>query len=613
MKPRTEAIRSYAQQEYATTPIGKDAVSILKIASPPNRIWDLRRGDDDDNRTSPYGGAGHLVLSTALEFNYLKAPIGFLFLVIVPAILVGIAPSVLYTYGHWMFQAAASTGRSPIPALALLAALVGAALWIGRPLVALAFKEFWHLHYTLVFPMFVALRELLLTIVQGFRRSSMTPEQINQTRRLGTILATLLFGGLALALAIRVEFAVGLRLVDVERVRPLEVVKAALGNAAVVFGLSTAAASLYWLLREFTFRGAVLDWTPDPTPLETAKVRIVHLSDLHLVGDRFGCRMETGTYGPRGNRSIRNALRRLDAIHALNPVDRVVVTGDVTDAGTRAEWLEFLDLLRSHPELRSRMSFVPGNHDVNIVDRTNAGRLDLPWSASQSLRKLRVVLTLDAVQGDRTHVVNRASGQVGALLKDYLREGDRMELLRSLAQRGTWRGRWEMAKVWDAMFPLVELGRDHDSYGVILLNSNAPSHFSLTNAIGVVDPPQLRALKSILQNSPGRAWIILLHHQVVEYPVTSISLRDRIGLALVNAPDVMAAITPYASHILVLHGHRHRDWIGTRGDVVLCSAASAALGSDAEEHFRGCFRIHELAFGNDGSMRLARTERLQSA
>ena len=183
---------------------------------------------------------------------------------------------------------------------------------------------------------------------------------------------------------------------------------------------------------------------------------MAHLSDLHFVGERYGYRMEAGTHGPRGNRCIRSALRKLAAMHASTPLDRVLVTGDITDAGTRAEWAEFIDLLRNYPELRARLSFVPGNHDVNIVDRTNPGRFDLPWSAGQSLRKLRVVLALDAVQGDRAHVVDRASGALGPSLKDYLREGGRVERLRALAQRGTMRGRWEMAKVWDAIFPLVE-------------------------------------------------------------------------------------------------------------------------------------------------------------
>jgi hypothetical protein len=193
-----------------------------------------------------------------------------------------------------------------------------------------------------------------------------------------------------------------------------------------------------------------------------------------------------------------------------------LLTGDITDAGTRAEWAEFIDLLRGYPELRARLSFVPGNHDMNIVDRTNPGTLDLPWSTGQLLRKLRVVLALDAVQGDRSHVVDHASGALGPSLKDYLRERGRVELLRRW-RNAALRGRWEIAKIWDAIFPLVELAPADDGYGLILLNSNAPSHFLLTNAIGIVNRSQLNALKSILRNSPRRAWMILLHHQVVEY------------------------------------------------------------------------------------------------
>jgi 3',5'-cyclic AMP phosphodiesterase CpdA len=579
------------------------------------RIWDLRRGDDDDNRTSPHGrGLRSIVLSTLLEFNPLKASIGFLALIIAPALLVGIAPSIVVTYGRLTFHKLTLAGSYPIVALVSLAVLVGAALWIGRPLLALAVDYFWHLHYTLVVPILVALRELLRAGAERFPGRAITSEQLNRRRRLGTVLAALLLAAGGLALALTVEVSIGLQLVDVERVQPWAVARAALGNAAVILGLSTVVESLYWLWRELTINGPALDWVPNPSKAESSVARVAHLSDLHLVGERYGYRMEAGTHGPRGNRCIRNALRKLAAINALTPLDRVLLTGDITDAGTRAEWAEFIDLLRSYPELRARLSFVPGNHDMNIVDRTNPGTLDLPWSTGQSLRKLRVVLALDAVQGDRSHVVDHASGALGPSLKDYLREGGRAELLRALAQRGTLRGRWEMAKIWDTMFPLVEPAPDDDGYGLILLNSNAPSHFLLTNAIGIVNRSQLSALKSILRNSPRRAWMILLHHQVVEYPVASISLRYRIGLALVNAPDVLAAIAPYASRVLILHGHRHTDWIGTCGDVVLCSAPSASLGSShGAEKYRGSFHVHEIASGADGGIRLITTERVKVA
>ena len=88
--------------------------------------------------------------------------------------------------------------------------------------------------------------------------------------------------------------------------------------------------------------------------------------------------------------------------------------------------------------------------------------------------------------------------------------------------------------------------------------------------------------------------------------MASISLTDRIGLALVNAPDVLAAIAPHASRCLVLHGHRHRDWIGTCQNVVLCSAPSVTMGSQWEKT-RGSFHVHEFALGAGGGIRLTAT------
>src|SRR5262249_14969276 len=285
------------------------------------------------------------------------------------------------------------------------------------------------------------------------------------------------------------------------RIHPRAVVKAALINAAIVFGFSTAVASLFWLAQEVTLTGLIVDWTPQPLNERSPEIRIAHLSDLHIVGKRYGYRMGAGARRPRGNECIVRALRQLEALQAHQPVDRVLVTGDITDAETRAEWAEFIDLLRDYPKLRRRLSFVPGNHDVNVVDRTNPGRMDLPWSASQSLRKLRTLLALDMVQGERAYVVDHTSGNLALSLHDYLREGSRAERLRSLAEHGSLRGRWEMARVWNAIFPLVEPPVEGRNYGVILLDSNARTHLSLTNAIGFITPDQLRALKAVLKSN----------------------------------------------------------------------------------------------------------------
>ena len=77
-----------------------------------------------------------------------------------------------------------------------------------------------------------------------------------------------------------------------------------------------------------------------------------------------------------------------------------------------------------------------------------------------------------------------------------------------------------------------------------------------------------------------------------------------------NAPDVLSAIAPRAANVVILHGHRHRDWIGTKGELVLCSAPSVALGSVDDGLFRGSFHVNELALTGTAGMRLASLERV---
>jgi 3',5'-cyclic AMP phosphodiesterase CpdA len=578
-----------------------------------SRIWDMRCGDAGDNRTSPYSrGFWRLVLSAVLEFNILKASVAFLALVVSPALLIGLAASLLFSLGGLTLGTAGFGRNHPLIVLAALTLLVAIAFWRGRSLLSRAVDYYWDLHYTLVFPMFVALRETVRIVAERVPGRPKTPQQLHRRRRAGSVAAALIFAAAGGALAWRVGLSFGLYLVKAGQIRPWTATASVLKNAAAILGIATVIESMFWLWRELTLGGAVLDWNPSAADAGPGNIRVAHLSDLHVVGERYGYRMESGTAGPRGNQCVQSALRELSAIHASIPIERVLVTGDVTDAGTRAEWAEFLDLLRDHPELRTRLSFVPGNHDLNIVDRSHPALLDLPWSADQALRKLRVLLALDEIQGDRARLVERASGKLGPLLGDYLRKDGRLALLRDLARRGSRRGRRELASTWNAIFPLVEPA-GHDGYGLILLNSNARTHFSLTNAIGVVDRPQLAALRSILRNSLSQGWLILLHHQIVEYPLTSISLRDRIGLALINAPDLLATLAPHARRILVFHGHRHRDWIGDCDGLVLCSAPSVALGSYGSEKYRGSFYIHEMAFEKSGDLRLTTAERVEVA
>jgi hypothetical protein len=147
------------------------------------QIWDLRRGDDDDDRTNPHGrGLRSLVFSALLEFNYLKAPMGFLSLFIGPALLIGIVPSIAIEYGRLMLHAPALAGGSRIVTPVVFLVLGAIAFWLGRSLLAVTWNNLGHLHYTLVLPIFVVVRELLRAAAEKFRGRPMTPEQLDRRR-----------------------------------------------------------------------------------------------------------------------------------------------------------------------------------------------------------------------------------------------------------------------------------------------------------------------------------------------------------------------------------------------------------------------------------------------
>src|SRR5262249_35866249 len=170
---------------------------------------------------------------------------------------------------------------------------------------------------------------------------------------------------------------------------PRVLASVALANSVVLLAAYVAAAALGWAIADATMDQPrdLDDFSPHADGQRTW--RIAHLSDLHVVGERYGFRIESGRAGPRGNERVRKLFARLDAIHASNPLDTILNTGDLTDAGRSGEWAEFLDILAEHPALAGRVFALPGNHDLNVVDRANPARLDLPTSPKKRLREMR--------------------------------------------------------------------------------------------------------------------------------------------------------------------------------------------------------------------------------
>jgi 3',5'-cyclic AMP phosphodiesterase CpdA len=301
-------------------------------------------------------------------------------------------------------------------------------------------------------------------------------------------------------------------------------------------------------------------------------------------------------------------MARLAAIHAADPLDVVLVTGDMTDAGRASEWAEFLDVIARHPDLAARTVVLPGNHDVNIVDRANPARLDLPFSPGKRLRQMRTLSAMAAVQGERVHVITDA-GKPGATLNEALQP--HRQKIAAFADYGGLRRAAELVGLFEDQFPMLLPPDGEDGLGVLILNSNADTHFSFTNALGLVSVEQTRRTTAALRAFPKAGWIVALHHHLIEYPMPVAKFSERIGTALVNGSWFVRLLKPFAARVVIMHGHRHIDWTGACGDLKIISAPSPVMGF--RDSSPSCFLIHALAKGSNGQLHLLPPEKIEIA
>jgi hypothetical protein len=98
---------------------------------------------------------------------------------------------------------------------------------------------------------------------------------------------------------------------------------------------------------------------------------------------------------------------------------------------------------------------------------------------------------------------------------------------------------------------------------------------------------------------------------LLEYPMPVATFSERVGTALVNGSWFVRKLRPFAARIVIMHGHRHIDWIGACGALKIMSAPSPVMGAtdDAPTHFH----IHTLSAGLDGRLYLLPPEYIEIA
>jgi predicted MPP superfamily phosphohydrolase len=571
------------------------------ISSP---LVDPRRGDIEDDAASPdqrslFAIAGSLLAEISLP----KLLFAWSILLLLPAMSLGLTPLVATA---WLAVASEHVlALTELGAVLVMVAVIVTG-WVGwRLLLRIAEVNFWSLNALAVQPGYALCREALRHIAERLfpRYSAAGRARLHAISSAG---AGIIVCGCAALVAIFAWPAsrwIG-NVADLAILHRLVV--PVLANSIVLVSGYLAVASLAWGFADVSMDQPIDLATFDEAPPGGRTWRVAHLSDLHVVGERYGFRIESGRGGPRGNERLARLMARLAAIDAADPLDHLLVTGDMTDAGRATEWAEFLDAISQHPHLAARMILLPGNHDMNIVDRANPARLDLPFSPGKRLRQMRTLSAIAAVQGDRVRVVDD-SGKLTATLNEAL--APHRQRIAAFAERGGLRRAAGLIGLFDDQFPMVLPPDQEDGMGVVILNSNAETHFSFTNALGLVSVAQAHRLAAVLANFPKARWIVALHHHLVEYPMPVATFSERVGTALVNGSWFVRKLRPFSARTLVTHGHRHIDWIGACGAMKIISAPSPVMGAtdDAPTHFL----IHTLAAGSNGRLCLLRPERVE--
>ncbi len=569
-------------------------------------ILDPRDGDAEDDVSSPKQKSLLAIAGSLLaEISLTKLLLAWIASIVLPAAILGLAPLVVTAWVGGVFSRVLELYGMGAALVLLAVVAVG---WFGwRPLFRIAEANFWALNALGVQPGYALCREAIRHLAERVLKPRSGTE-LARMRAMSCAGAGVLLAAVAALVAALVWPATRWIGSAADLAVPHQLIWPTLANAVVIMSAYLAAASLVWGFADATM-DQPLDLEGFDAPPSTGRVwRVAHLSDIHIVGELYGFRIESGRGGPRGNERVRRVMARLEAEHAVSPLDLILITGDMTDAGRSSEWAEFFDILAGHPDLAGRMLILPGNHDVNVVDRANPARLDLPFSTAKTLRKMRALSAIAAFGAERLRVMSSAAAEPGLTLAATL--APQRYSIEAFADQGGLRLSNQLAGVWDELFPLILPPEEDDGLGVAILNSNADTNFSFTNALGMIPVGQAQKLIAALNHYPKARWIVALHHHLIEYPMPVAKFSERIGTALVNGSWFQRVLKPYAKRVIVMHGHRHVDWIGACGEMKIVSAPSPVMAPDMKPTH---FYVHALGRGPGGVLALMAPTRIDLA
>ncbi len=122
-----------------------------------------------------------------------------------------------------------------------------------------------------------------------------------------------------------------------------------------------------------------------------------------------------------------------------------------------------------------------------------------------------------------------------------------------------------------------------DGLGVVLLNSNAETHFSFTNALGLVAEEGLAGGAGGAAQYPRARFVVALHHHPSSIRSRPRPSRSGSDTTLIKWQPLLAPAEAQAHRLVAMHGHRHVDWIGRCGPLRIVSAPSPVMEATNDE------------------------------
>ena len=119
---------------------------------------------------------------------------------------------------------------------------------------------------------------------------------------------------------------------------------------------------------------------------------------------------------------------------------------------------------------------------------------------------------------------------------------------------------------------------------------------------------QANALDAAMKQYPRAAWIVALHHHIVEHPRLGHALPERVGTTLINGNWFTRRLLRVGDRAIVMHGHRHIDWMGECGDLLILSASATTM--PAKGGSEAYFYVHTVGVDASGRIGLGKPGRV---